>query len=80
MHCDYLAWGREDRANLSAFRVFVRFALVWFCLFPLPLGVWDGLRFVTVALSGLSSYLFIPPTERFGGYSDRPGVRLSVRL
>ena len=30
----------EERANLSAFRTFVRFALVWFCLFPLPLG--DG--------------------------------------
>ena len=29
----------EERANLSAFRTFVRFALVWFCLFPLPLGV-----------------------------------------
>ena len=25
----------EERANLSAFRTFVRFALVWFCLFPL---------------------------------------------
>ena len=33
-------------ANLSAFCSFVRFALVWFCLFPLPLGVWEGLRFV----------------------------------
>ena len=40
----------EERANLSAFRMFVRFALVWFCLFPLPLGVWEGLRLVTVAL------------------------------
>ena len=30
----------EDRANLSVFRTFVRF-----CLFPLPLGVWKGLRF-----------------------------------
>ena len=29
----------EERANLSAFRTFVRFALVWFCLFPRPLGV-----------------------------------------
>ena len=48
----------EERANLGAFRAFVRFALVWFCLFPLPLGVWEGLRFVTVALPGLSSYLF----------------------
>ena len=29
----------EERANLSAFRTFVRFALVWFCLFPLPHAV-----------------------------------------
>ena len=29
----------EERANLSAFRTFVRFALVWFCLFPLTLHV-----------------------------------------
>ena len=35
----------EERANLSAFRTFVRFVLVWICLFPLPLGVWEGLRF-----------------------------------
>ena len=48
----------EVRANLSAFRTFVRFALVWFCLFPLPLGVWEGLRLVIVALPGLFSYLF----------------------
>ena len=40
----------EERANPSAFRIFVRFALVWFYLFPLPLGVWEGLRFVIVAL------------------------------
>ena len=40
----------EERANLSVFRTFVRFALVWFCLFSLPLGVWEGLRFVIVAL------------------------------
>ena len=26
----------EERASLSAFRTFVRFTLVWFCLFPLP--------------------------------------------
>ena len=48
----------EERANLGAFRTFVRFALVWFCLFPLALGVWKGLRFVIVALPGLFSYLF----------------------
>ena len=48
----------EERANLSAFRTFVRFAIVWFCRFPLPLGVWEGLRLVIVALPGLFSYLF----------------------
>ena len=53
-----ITWLGEERANLSAFRTFVRFALVWFCLFPLPLGVWEGLRFVIVALPGFFSYLF----------------------
>ena len=48
----------EERANLSAFRTFVLFVLVWFYRFPLPLGVWKGLRFVIVALPGLFSYLF----------------------
>ena len=33
----------EERDNLSAFRTFVRFALVLFSLFSLPLGVWEGL-------------------------------------
>ena len=51
----------EERANLSAFRTFVRFALVWFCLFSLPLGVWEGLRLVTVALPGL----FLVPFRLF---------------
>ena len=49
------------RANLSAFRTFVRFVLVWICRFPLPLGVREGLRFVIVALPGLFSYLFLKP-------------------
>ena len=31
----------EERATLSVFRTFVRFALVWFCLFPFPLVVWE---------------------------------------
>ena len=48
----------EERANLSAFRTFVRFLLAWICRFPLPLEVWEGLRFVIVALPGLFSYLF----------------------
>ena len=48
---------REERANLSAFRTYVRFVLLWFYRFPLPLGVWKGLQFVIVALPGLFSYL-----------------------
>ena len=51
----------EERANLSAFRTFVGFVLVWICWFPLPLGVWEGLRFVIVALPGLFSYLLLVP-------------------
>ena len=49
----------EERANLSAFRTLVRFVLVWICRFPLPIGVWEGLRFVIVPLPGLFSYLFV---------------------
>ena len=45
----------EERANFGAFLAFVRFALVWFCLFTLPLCIWDGLRPVT----GLFSYPFL---------------------
>ena len=48
----------EERANLSTFRTLVRFVLLWICQFPLPLGVWEGVRFVIVALPGLFSYLF----------------------
>ena len=48
----------EEIANLSAFRTFIPFVLVWFCRFPLPLGVREGLRFVIVAFPGLFSYLF----------------------
>ena len=55
----------EERANISAFGTFVRFALVWFCLFPLPFGVWEGLRFVIVAFPGLFSYLLFYSTRRF---------------
>ena len=48
--------------DLGAFRAFVRFVLVWICRFPLPLGVWEGLQFVIVALPGLFSYLFFQTT------------------
>ena len=47
----------EERAILSALRMFDRFVLVWICRFPPPLA-WEGLRFVIVALPGLFSYLF----------------------
>ena len=49
----------KERANLSAFRTFVRFVLVSFCYFSLPLGVLEGLGFVIVGLPGLFSYLFL---------------------
>ena len=46
----------EDRANLGAFRMFdLRFR---FCLLPLPLRVWDGLRLVIVDLPGIFFYFF----------------------
>ena len=48
----------EERANLSAFRTFVRFVLVWFCRFSPPLDVWEEPQFVIVALPELFSYLF----------------------
>ena len=43
----------EERANLSAFHTFARFAHVWVCQFSFPLDVWEGLRLVIVALPGL---------------------------
>ena len=56
--------GKGGGAGIGAFPAFVRFVLVWVCRFPLPLGVRGeggvgvGLRFVIVALPGLSSCLF----------------------
>ena len=55
----------EERANLSAFRTFVGFVLVWFYRFPLSFCVWEGLRFVNVALPGFFSYLFLSPSNCF---------------
>ena len=48
----------RESTDLGAFRAFVRFVLVWVCRFPPPLGIWEGLRFVIVALPGLFSYSF----------------------
>ena len=53
----------EKRANPSVFRTVVRFALVWFCLFSLPLRVWDGLRLVIVALPSLLFFFFCQKTK-----------------
>ena len=50
--------GGGGEAGLGAFRMFDRFVRVWICRFPLPLDVWEGLRFVTIALPGLFSYFF----------------------
>ena len=61
----------DERANLSAFRTFVRFVLVWICRFPLPLGVWEGLRFVIVALPGL----FLLPFFGDVSFSEQPTNR-----
>ena len=67
----------EERANLSAFRMFVRLALVCFCLFPLPLGVWEGLRLVIVPLPGLFFISFFI-TRHAGYYGFTLDVRVSV--
>ena len=36
------------------------------CWFPLPLGIWEGLRFVIVALPGIFSYLFLLSLQQVG--------------
>ena len=64
----------EEIANLSAFRTLVRYVLVWLCLFPLPLGIWEGLRFVIVALPGL----YTLPNNSGEYYGFTLDVRVSV--
>ena len=56
----------EERANLSAFRTFVRFVLVWICRFPLPLGVWEG---AAVCDCG-TPWTFLLPFFQDVGYSQ----------
>ena len=48
----------EERANICPFLTFVRLARVWFCLLPLPFGVWEGLRLLIVILPERFSYSF----------------------
>ena len=49
----------EERANLSAFRTFVRLVLVWFCRFSLPFDIWEGLRFVILLPFSVHLSLFV---------------------
>ena len=57
--------GLGKRELILVLSTFVRFVLVWICRFPLPLGVWEGLRFVIVALPGLFSYLFLELSVKY---------------
>ena len=50
-----LRLGKRD----SAFRMFARFALVWFCLFSLPLGVWEGLRLRFVVCRSVCHFVLV---------------------
>ena len=66
--------GYEDGGTLSrrlrclvAFRTFVRFVLFLFCWFPLPLGIWEGLRFVIMALRGCFFKFWDGPAMLWGG-------------
>ena len=58
MHMHMLIWNLGKRELILVLYVRLFDLLVWFCRFPLPLGVWEGLRFVIVAFPGLFSYLF----------------------
>ena len=50
----------NDYNQILIFLLVLLFCLeLWFCRFPLPVGVWEGLRFVIVALPRLFSYLFL---------------------
>ena len=70
----------EERANLSAFHMFDRFVLVWICRFPLPLDVWEGLRFVIVALPGVFSYISWVVTCVRMFLEGRPVIRFLAHL
>ena len=67
----------EEMVNLITFRTYVRFVLVWFYWFPLPLGFWEGLRSVIVALLGLFSYFFWEEMS-FDKFQDGRGTILAI--
>ena len=52
--CNRLALGGVGQVSVLLVRLFVSFLRVGFCPFPLHLGVGRWLRFVIVALPGLS--------------------------
>ena len=66
----------EERANFSVFRMFDRFVFVWICRFPLPLDVWEGLRFVIVALPGL----FRKPSCGLNNLCVQTAAEVSARI
>ena len=65
---------RKREPLLVIFVWFVRFALVWFCLFPLPLCVWEELRFVMMAIHGIFCYRLFPSILNSVPLSDEIGT------
>ena len=59
---------------------FIRSVLVWCCRLPLSLCVWEGLRFVIVALPGLFSFLFFFFCGGGGGWGGSGGAKVSCIL
>ena len=70
----------EERANSYCFCTFVRVALVWFCLFPLPLGDWEGLRSVVLTVTGIFSYHFFLVLAGFFFYFFIPVLPEFLRI
>ena len=67
----------EERANLSAFRTFVRFVLVWICRFPLPrcLGRAAVCDFGTPWTFLLSFFLYVDFVLSFFFFASSFGAR-----
>ena len=68
----WLAKSNRELDELQVTVIYSRATSLTF-VFPLPLGVWEGLRFLTVALSGIfSHHFFQSAVDR--GLSDKPGL------